>query len=351
MKRRQFLTAAGAGAVASVAGCVALESGDERDDDTLVVATYDSFLEAPSVSPGGWVKETFEEEFDATLVWQSPPNEINHFIEQKNAGIGIDADVYLGIRTDGLVDIDENLDDPMFADAPDVDGKDDVRDGLDFDPDGRVIPFNTGYICPVYDSTETDAPETFEGLLDEEHEGELITQNPGTSTTGRAFLYHTVHQFGEDGYLDFWSDLQDNDVTILGSWNEAYDAWLGGEAPMVISFSTDQVFAADDGADLDQHQIRFLDDEAYAQPEGMAMFDDPPNQELAEEFIEWMLTPEVQGEIAEQNVVFPATDNADLEEDYDELAHEPPQPVTFTYEELKGQSSEWVDDWEREIFQ
>jgi thiamine transport system substrate-binding protein len=65
--------------------------------------------------------------------------------------------------------------------------------------------------------------------------------------------------------------------------------------------------------------------------------------------MEFILQPDVQGEIAEQNVVFPATDNANLPEDYDELAHEPPQPVTFTYEELQGSISEWIEDWERQF--
>jgi len=374
MRRRRFITALGTGTVAAVAGCLGDDDDDGSSDDssmndsatdddgstddggttgdedsTLVVGTYSAFLDAPSISPGEWVKQEFESEFDATLVWQSPPGEINHYIERRNQGVGIDADLYLGLNTDELVRVDEKVDGDLFAEAGDVAGVDDVREGLDIDPDGRAIPFNTGYICPVYDSTEIEAPETFEGLTDEEYRGDLITQNPGTSTTGRAFMLHTVHKFDEDGYLDYWADLQDNDVRVLGSWSDAYSAWSEGEAPMVISFSTDQVFAAQEGADLAEHQIRFLDDEAYANPEGMAAFADANEPDLAREFMEFILQPDVQGEIAEQNVVFPATDNANLPEDYDELAHEPPQPVTFTYEELQGSISEWIEDWERQF--
>jgi len=348
MKRRAFLTAAGGTATAALAGCLTTD-----DEDGLVVATYSSFLDAPSISPGEWVKESFEEEFDTTLIWQSPPGEANHYIQRKQEGVDIDADVYLGLTTEELVRVDDELDEELFVEAPDVEGRDAVREGLDFDPEGRAIPFNTGYISLVYDSTETEAPETFEGLLDDEHEGELIAQNPGTSTTGRAFMLHTIDAFGADGeydYLDFWSDLQGNNATILGSWGDAYGAWQGGEAPMVVSFSTDQVFAAQDDADLDQHQIRFLNDQAYANPEGMAMFEGA-NASLAEEFMEFILTPEVQGEIAEQNVVFPATDNANLPEEYDELAHEPPEAVTFSYEQLQGNIDTWIDNWEREIAQ
>jgi len=129
-----------------------------------------------------------------------------------------------------------------------------------FDPFDRAVPFDTGYVSLVYDGTAIEAPETFEGLLDDEHAGALIAQNPGASTTGRSFLLHTVHRFGDgpdgsveggDGdpdydYLDYWAELQDNDVRVLGSWDDAYAAW-SGEAPMVVSYSTDQVFASMEG--------------------------------------------------------------------------------------------------------
>lgn len=364
MKRRTFLAATGTGAVA-LAGCIDLSSDDDDpngDDDTangttdpdtdetLVVATYSAFLDAPSISPGEWVKEEFEAEHDAELVWQSPPGEINHYIQREQEGVSIDADIYLGLNTDELVRADQQLDSSLFVEAPDIAGADAIRPELSIDdPHGRALTFNTGYICPVYDSTQLEAPETFDGLLEPEYEGEFIAQNPATSSTGLAFMLHTIHHYGEE-YLDFWADLQDNDALILGSWGDAYDAWMADEAGMVVSFSTDQVFASQAGADLDEHQIRFLEDQAYANPEGMAMFEGA-NEALATDFMEFILRPDVQGEIAQQNVVFPAIEGAEVPEDYDELAHAPPEPVTLGYEELEGNLDDWIDDWEREIVQ
>ena len=378
MKRRRFITAAGVGAVAALAGCTVEENdgtggddstGDgEADDssgadngtddggttrtdenDELTVATYGAFVDAPSTSPGDWLKEEFESEFDGEITYQTPDAGVNYYVEREMEGADIDADVYLGLNTDELVDVDSQLDAELFESGLDLAGQGNVREGLDFDPEGRAIPFNTGYISLVYDGTETEAPETFEGLLDDRHSGDLIAQDPAQSTTGKAFLYHTVHHFGEDGYLDFWSDLQDNDVRVLGSWSDAYAAWGEGEAPMVVSYSTDQVFAAQEGANLEEHQIRFLDDQAYANPEGVGIFADAANPNLSRDFIEFLLRPAIQGEIAQRNVVFPATENAELPAEYAELAQEPPEPVTFTYEELQGSHSEWVQDWEREF--
>jgi len=339
------------------------EDGDDGETPTLTVATYTSFIDAPSVSPGEWLKEEFESRFDAELEWATPDNEVNYYVERATSGVSIDADLYVGLTTEDLVRVDEALDDDLFAERGAVDGFDDVRDGLLFDPFDRAVPFDTGYVSLVYDGTAIEAPETFEGLLDDEHAGALIAQNPGTSTTGQTFLLHTVHRFGDgpdgaveggDGdpdydYLDYWAELQDNDVRVLGSWDDAYSAWSGGEAPMVVSYSTDQVFANMEGANLDEHQIRFLNGQAYANPEGMAVFADADEPDLAREFMSFMLEPDVQGQIAERNVAFPATDTAELSGDYAELAQEPDEPVTFTYDELQGSVSEWVEDWERQF--
>jgi len=339
------------------------EDGDDQETPTLTVATYSSFIDAPSVSPGEWLKEEFESRFDAELEWATPDNEVNYYVERASSGVSIDADLYVGLTTEDLVRVDETLDGDLFAERGEVAGFGDVRDGLLFDPFDRAVPFDTGYVSLVYDGTATEAPETFDGLLDDEHAGALIAQNPGASSTGRSFLLHTVHRFGDgpdgaveggDGdpdydYLDYWAELQENDVRVLGSWDDAYAAWSEGEAPMVVSYSTDQVFADMEGQDLEKHQIRFLNDQAYANPEGMAVFADAAEPELAREFMSFMLEPDVQGVIAERNVAFPATDTAELPEDYAELAQEPSEPVTFTYDELQGSVSEWVEDWERQF--
>ena len=389
--RRRFLTAAGAAGAVALAGCSAeqvddggdggdggggngtddggSESGDGGDETpTLTVATYTNFIDAPSVSPGEWLKGEFESRYDATLEWATPDNEVNYYVERAASGAGIDADLYVGLTTEDLVRVDGALDEDLFAEAGDVDGRDAVKEGLRFDPFERAVPFDTGYVSLVYDSTTTEAPETFDGLLDDEHAGALIAQNPGGSATGRAFLLHTISRFGDGGvasdgdgeavaggdgdpdydYLDYWAELQANDVRVLGSWDDAYAAWSEGEAPIVVSYSTDQVFADMEGADLQKHQIRFLNDQAYANPEGMALFADADEPDLAREFMSFMLEPDVQGEIAQRNVAFPATDTATLPDDYAELAKEPAEPVTFTYDELQGSVDAWVEAWERQ---
>jgi thiamine transport system substrate-binding protein len=374
MRRRRFLLTAGAGA-AALAGCLGDDGGEANGTggttdagdagttgegttgtttgdsggggETLVVATYPTWVEGDSPA-GTWVKDAFEAEHDATVEYTTPDSRFNYFIRRAAQGAPIDADLFLGLNVDELINLDEKADGevlaPLSVDAP-------VKEGLQFDPQGRAVPYDTGYISLVYDENAVDAPATFDDLLAEEYRGDLLAQNAQSSATGRAFMLHTVKAKGEDGYLDYWQQLQDNEVRILGNWEDSYNAYTNGEAPMVVSYSTDQVYAQQAGQDLSRHQVGFLNDQAYAQPEGVARFAASEHQELAKTFVEFLLTPEAQGEIAQRNVQYPATTNADLPEEFSQYTFEPEQPVTFTYEELKGNVDEWVDQWARQIAQ
>ena len=375
MRRRTFLRAAGAGGVVGLAGCTGGAGGDGAGADTtagdgdtvtattgtagssppeLVVSTYGTFVDAPSTSPGQWIKETFESEFDATLRFATPDSEINYYIERAGRGVDIDGDVYVGVRVNDLIRIDDRLDGGLFTPVDGLDGQGDVKSDIQFDPSGRTVPFATGYVSLVYDKTQAEngdysAPETFEGLLDSAYAGDLLAQNPTASTTGRSFLLHTVSELGEDGYLDYWADLRDNGVRVLDDWSASYTAYQEEEAPMVVSYSTDQVYAARSDENLDQHQIRFLNVQGYADPEGMAIFEGTDRPELARSFVEFMLRPDVQGEIAQQWVSFPATTTADLPDSFATYAKEPPEGVTFTYETLRDDLSTWTEAWERQF--
>ena len=339
--------------MAGLSGCISGSFGGQGDDlsGTLSVATYSSFVDAPSSSPGPWLKEEFEKEFsDATIEWKTPDNEVNYYVERASRGVDLDADVYVGLNVDHLIRIDEILDEPLFEPTADaLENYGSIKEDLYFDPENRAIPYDTGYISLVYNENEVENPGTFDALTTEEYAGDLIVENAQTAATGRAFLLWTIHEKGPDAYLDYWRKLANNDVRILGSWDDAYAAYTDGEAPMVVSYSTDQVFANRYDQDMSKHQVGFLNDQGYANPEGMAKFAGTDQSALAETFMDFLLRPEVQAEIAIRNVQFPAVEDVELNEEFQQFAHAPPQPVTYTYEELAGNVDGWVEAWAQEI--
>ncbi|MFC7081661.1 thiamine ABC transporter substrate-binding protein [Halorussus caseinilyticus] len=380
MRRRTVLKHGATATLVGLAGCTGGEGGQETTTDetttdtgmrttteettaettteeslsgTLKVATYSSFVDAPSSSPGAWLKNEFEKRHpDVTVEWKTPENELNYYVQRATQGVDVDADVYVGLNVDHLIRIDEKLGEKrLFAPMADqLSNYGHVKEGLKFDPKRRAIPYDTGYISLVYDENEIQqAPETFQDLLKDRYEGKLIVQNAKTAATGRAFLLWTVNTLGEDQYLDYWTKLEQNGIKILGSWSDAYTAYENGEAPMVVSYSTDQVYANRQDKDLSKHQVGFLNDQGYANPEGMAKFADTDNPELAAAFMDFLLSKQAQQKIAQLNVQFPATDWAPLSAEFQKYAKTPENPVTFTYEELQGNVDDWVDAWARQI--
>ncbi|MFB6269886.1 MAG: thiamine ABC transporter substrate binding subunit [Halobacterium sp.] len=348
MKRRTYLRTAGAAAVGlTTAGC--LQIGGGGPSGPLRVATYDSFF-GDEGTAGRWLKTQWEADHDVDVEFTAPSNGINEFIQRKREGAGIDADLYVGLNTPELVRVDERLpDEDLFDDLRgDLENDGDVKDALEVDPENRAVPYDTGYISLVYDGTEVDNPGTFDALLEPEYEGTLLAQNAQSSDPGMAFLLWTIHEKGEDGYLDYWAGLVENDVRILDDWQPAYDAFLNDERPIVVSYSTDQVYYNKEDQ-IPHHQVGFLNDQGYANPETVARFADADRSATAAEFVDFMLTDEAQRNIAVKNVQFPATTSASLPEEYAKYAYEPPEPVTFTYEELAGNVDEWTEAWAQQV--
>ncbi|WP_353634917.1 thiamine ABC transporter substrate-binding protein [Halobacterium sp. NMX12-1] len=367
MRRRDYLKTAGVGAAGLLtAGCLQVEESEQTSTSTttdasttegtttgttsestepLTVATYDSFF-GDEGTAGRWLKDQWEADHDTEIEYTAPSNGINEFIQRKDQNAGIDADLFVGLNTPDLVRVDQSLpDSDLFDDLrADLDNDGDVKESLEIDPENRVVAYDTGYITPVYDSTEIDDPETFDALLEPEYEGTLLAQNAQSSDPGLAFLLWTIHEKGPDVYLDYWEDLLANDVRVLDDWTPAYNAFTAGERPMVVSYSTDQVYYNSE-EELPHHQISFLNDQGYANPETVGRFADSDQPETAADFVDFVLTDEAQASVAQKNVQIPATTTASLPEGYAEYAKEPPEPVTFTYEELTGNLDGWTEEW------
>ena len=357
----------GAGAAGLLAGCSARRVGDDTtgttvgttdgEPTTLRVGTYSSFIDAPSTSPGGWLKEQFESEFDAQLRWFAPDGGMRYFLQRRQQGVTIDTDLYLGLTPENLVRADNGTSDgsSLFTsfDTDAIGNVGSVLDDYYFDPQDRAIPVGASYISLVYDQLQLDErgtspPETFDDLAADPYQDALLVPNPQNSETGLEFLFWTVSQFGDD-YLDYWRRLTNNGAQILKGWNAAYSAYSNQEAPMVVSYSTDQVYATRYDQDLARHQVGFPNGQGYAYLEGIAPFADTDRMELAEQFADFVLRPEMQAEIAKRNVALPAVSNATLPADYDELVKEPEEVVSYSYDELDGQMEGWLDEWSKAI--
>ncbi|MFC6725050.1 thiamine ABC transporter substrate binding subunit, partial [Halobium palmae] len=331
--------------------CVSAPTGSGGEADTIRVGTYQAFVDAPSTSAGEWVKEEFESRTDKTLEWVVRENELNEFIQRRQRGASMDADAYLGVTPQDLVRANAALSDdrPLFegVDTSQVENAGNIVEAYRFDPQNRVLPTGASYVCIVYDEGEVEPPTSFDDLLTSDYADSLLLSNPESTATGLDFLLWSIKAKGADAYLDYWTELLDNGVRVLGSWSDAYAAYSEGEAPMVVSFSTDQVYAAAEDQDMSRHQIAFLNDQGYAYVDGVGKFATTERDSLVQRFVNFMLEPDVQRETAVQNVGIPTVSNASLPEQYQQYVHVPDEPVQFEYDALAANMQTWRDDWAR----
>ena len=333
------------GTTTTTGGTTATESGEPPE---LRMGTTEAYVGAVSTSAGGWVAEAFESEYDVDFEWVVRENELNDFVRRKQQGVDLGADGYVGVTPTGLVRADRELDGSLFAgfDTDGVENTSDVEDAYWFDPERRVLPTGASYVCVVYDETAVSEPETLDALTTAEYSDGLLLPNPQNTVTGLSFLLWTVHEFGEDGYLDYWDRLVDNGLRTTGSWNAAYSAYSGEEAPMVMSYSTDQVYASQaEDTDMSRHQVAFPNDQGYAYVSGTAKFAGTDRGGLVDDFASFMLEADTQANVAEKNVGIPTVSDASLPADLQQYVHTPENPIQYGYETL----AENADDWREEV--
>lgn len=312
----------------------------------LVVYTYDSFV---SWGPALAIKEKFEALFPGvTLTWVAVGDSsemLSRLIAELRLGLPT-ADVFLGLAD---VELPRALAHNVFQpyDPARIPNLADVPSDLIFDPTGHVLPYDHGYVTFVYDSEllpEELVPRTLDDLLRPELRGKIIVTDPRTSSPGLSFLLWTIAHYGE-GWLAFWQRLIPNLLTITKGWSEAYDLFLAGEAPLVLSYSTDTAYSYIEHGSL-RYRVITPGGEAFRQVEGMGIVRTCRDLDLAHAFLNLVLSVEIQELIPTTQWMFPVNARARLPAGY-EYAVIPEKPV-FLAPELVGEKlEEWLSQWQR----
>ncbi|WP_394740797.1 thiamine ABC transporter substrate-binding protein [Natronococcus roseus] len=380
MNRRSVVRTVGVGALAGMAGCSSPVGDDDEDDDdedgenegeeatdaterddtepdepdlegTFRVATTESMVVGER-AVGEWIKEAFEEEFpDAELQWTIPEAGLDHYRRRAEQDAEIDADVYLGLTPPDLAGLDADLaSHSLFRElgTDRLPTTERIRDGLEFgDPSGRAVPVGVRYSCLWYDESELDGPDELTDLLDDEYEERLLAPRPDRSDAGLAFLLWTVEVVGDDGYRRYWGDLEENGLELVDDWIASTAAFADGDHPLTVGYSTDAAFAEREGWEVDDWELAFPDEQGYETPIGAAVFEDAEEVDLAYDFLNFLLSSDVQAAFAERHSAMPALSRAflELDEPFEETAAVPADPVSVGYDRLRSDLEQWVDEW------
>ena len=219
---------------------------------------------------------------------------------------------------------------------------------LIFDSKFRMVPFDYGYIVFNYDQSKLDrVPTKFSDLLDPYYKGKIVIENPLTSSPGQVFLLTTIALFGEDGYLDYWKRLRPNLLAITPGWDEAYGMYTSGEVPIVLSYGASPVYHL-----LYDHTERYkalvLDDAAYAQIEAMGIIRGSRNRQAARMLIDYILSPEFQKLIPENQYMYPVRTDLALPASF-RVAAKVKRILNLPQEKVAASLDKWLNELEKAI--
>jgi thiamine transport system substrate-binding protein len=319
-----------------------------RPPASLTVMTHDSFEVSEAVV------EAFQAEHGVQVAFLKSGDTgtaLSKAILSREAPL---ADVFYGVDNTFLsraleADIFEPYSSPALEHIP-----------ADFvlDPQHRALPVDFGDVClnvdlAYFEDHALPLPQNLQDLLKPEYRSLLVVENPAVSSPGLAFLLATIANFGEDGYLDYWRGLKDNDVLIVNDWESAYygafSAASGeGNRPIVVSYGSSppaEVFFAD--TPLDQAPTAAVTGgrSCFRQIEFVGILRGTANRALAEAWVDFMLSPTFQEDMPLQMFVFPVNRQAVLPDVFERFAVIPEDTAEIAPQAIAAQREAWITDW------
>jgi thiamine transport system substrate-binding protein len=317
-----------------------------KEAPTLTVMTHDSFSISEQVMNAFTEASGIEVRF---LKSGDTGTAVNKAVLAKDKPL---ADVFYGVDNTFLSraleeGIFEKYESPLLTDIPDQ---------FELDPQYGALPVDFGDVCLNFDKAyfvenNLPPPQNLEDLLQPQYKDLLVVENPATSSPGLAFLLATIGHFGESGYLDYWEGLVENNLLVVNDWEVAYNqefSRAGGSRPIVVSYGSSppfEVIFSETPIDEPPTEVVVSDGACFRQIEFVGILNGTQNRDLAEEWIDFMLSPTFQEDIPLQMFVFPVNKNTKLDETFEEYLAVPENPAFVNLEDISSKRETWIRDW------
>ncbi|HEX7005110.1 MAG TPA: thiamine ABC transporter substrate-binding protein [Trueperaceae bacterium] len=239
-----------------------------------------------------------------------------------------------------------------------------VPEAFVFDAEHRVTPVDVGFVnfnidLEWFEREGLAPPDDLDDLLEPEYRGLTAVMDPATSSPGLAFMLTTIERYGESGWLEFWAALRDNDVLVTSGWSDAYYTAFsryGGDRPVVLSYASSpaaEVMFAEEPLEEAPTANLFCRECVYRQVEAAGILSGTDQREEAEQFIDFLLSREVQEAIPGVMFVYPVRSDVPLPEEFERFA---PVPGDEQIAELSPQRiaeglEQWLGQWTRVVSQ
>ncbi|OOF36361.1 thiamine ABC transporter substrate binding subunit [Rodentibacter heidelbergensis] len=306
----------------------------------LTVYTYDSF--SADWSAGPKVKAGFEKQFpQCQLNYVAFDNNGTLFNRVRLDGKKIKADIVLGLDQH---QIDEAKKLAIFE--PHQVDLNKLALPIQWD-DRTFLPFDFAQYAFIYDKNKlTHPPKSLKELVARK-ELKILYQDPRTSSIGRGLLLWMNAVYPQAEIANAWQTLSEHTVTVTKGWTEAYGAFLKGEGDLVLSTNTSPIYHLL-SEQKDHYMATDFTEGGVLQVEVAAKVANR-HHACADLFLDYLLSPEAQANIAKNNVMLPVI-NSPVETHIDALKQHTLNTVVLdTSAVSSAQLKLWINQWQKAL--
>ncbi len=309
----------------------------EEQKKVLTIYSYDSFV---TYGLGKQAIPEFETMYQCSVQVITAGDAgamLNRLVMEKN---NPKADIAVGIDNTFLQKaLEQNMFEPYTAA-----GLDKLDQRLIFDTTHCFTPFDYGYFAFVYDSEKVkNPPKSFQDLLKPEWKKKIILIDPRTSSPGKGLLIWSYGVYGKDKFAGFWEKLKGNVLTTPASWDEAYNMFLTGEAPIVLSYATSPAYHFENEK-TEKYKAFIPSEGGFRQIEGAGILKGTKNQELAQKFLDFMLTEKFQKYVPLTQWMYPVLETVPLPKGFD-LCPKTDKDLSNVINTPDFNSEELIENW------
>lgn len=315
---------------------------------TLTVMVHDSFAVTESVL------KSFEEANNVTvsiLKSGDAGTMLNTALLNQGAPL---ADVMYGVDNTLLSRaLDNQLFDPYNAPA-----LADIPAELKLDSSNSALPVDYGDVCINYDKAyfaenNLPVPADLNALTQPEYKGLLVVEDPATSSPGLAFMLATWKAVGADNFAQYWTNLRANDVKVVPDWETAYYTDFSGSSgkgprPLVVSYASsppaEVIYASQPLDDAPTASITSANT-CFRQIEFVGILKGTPNRDLAEKWVDFMLSKTFQEDMPLNMFVYPALPSAQLPEAFVKYSGAVESPIILDPKTIGDNRDALIKQW------
>ena len=303
--------------------------------EKLTIYTYDSFVS--EWGPGPIVEKIFEDKYEIDLQFiavDSAATLLNKIILE---GENTKADLVLGLDMN-LFNAAEKSELFVSHNLKNINNK--LTLPLNWESD-IFVPYNYGYFAFVYNNkTLKNPPLSMEDLINKT-DARIVIQDPRTSTPGLGLLTWMKALYG-DSTQNKWSQLNKKIISVTKGWTDAYyNFFMAGEADIVLSYSTSPAAHIMFEENYDISASTFKEGN-YISVEFAGILNSSKNKQMANKFLDFMISDDFQKVIPGTNIMYPVTD-VEMPEAFNKL--EIPKLLQLDPKDINDNKDAWINEW------